>query len=435
MRADVDRPAAGEATGRIGLFAWCTYDWANHGFPVVIATFVFPAYFAKAIAPDPVVGTSYWAYAMSASALAVAAVSPVLGAIADRAGRRKPWVAAFTLLCVASTAMLWFARPEPSYVLWTLVFAGIGNFAFETGWVFYSAMLPSLAPREWIGRLSGWGWSLGYAGGLCCLVVALVALIRPNPPLFGLDAEQAEPVRAVALLVALWFGVFSLPFFLITPDIPATGISRAEAIRQGFATLRHTIQRIRDYRQIALFLLARMIFTDGLNTLFAVGGIYAAVTFGMNYTEILMFGIAMNVSAGTGAFAFGWLDDRIGPKQTILIALAALTVIGTVLLLVHSRTLFWVFALQMGLFFGPAQSASRSLMARMAPPDMVTEMFGLFALTGKATAFMGPALFGWVTALSGSQRVGLSTVLVFLLVGGLLLVPVRHRYEGTPASG
>jgi UMF1 family MFS transporter len=411
--------------GRSALYAWCVYDWANSAFPALVTTFVFATYFTKAVAVDELTGTSQWAYAMSLSALAVAVAGPILGAIADSAGRRKPWVLAFTVLCVAATAMLWFARPQTGDVVWALVFAAIANFAFETGIVFYNAMLPALAPREMIGRWSGWGWGLGYAGGMVCLVIALVVLVQPETAPFGLDKDTFEEVRATMLLVAGWFAVFSVPFFLITPDAPGAGLPMGGAVRRGLATLIGTFRRIREYRQIALFLVARMIYTDGLNTLFSVGGIYAGVTFGMDFDEVMMFGIAMNVTAGIGAFGFGWVDDRIGAKRTILIAVSALTVLGAILLVVESKTLFWVFALLLGLFFGPAQSASRSLMARMAPPALSTEMFGLYALSGKATAFVGPAAFGWVTAIAGSQRAGLATVLAFFVVGMALLLPVR----------
>jgi UMF1 family MFS transporter len=406
------------------MLAWCLFDWANSGFPTVVTTFVFAAFYAKAVAADDVAGTSQWAFAMSASALAVALTSPLLGAIADRAGGRKPWVFVFTVICVVATALLWLVRPDPAWALAALVFAGLANYAFESGIVFYNAMLPSLAPPHMIGRLSGWGWGVGYFGGLACLGVALVVLIRPDPPWFGLDKEAAEPVRATALLVAAWFAVFSIPFFLFTPDEPRRGLSLGEAVRQGVATLAGTLGHVRRYRTVALYLLAHMIYADGLTTLFAVGGIYAAVTFDMGVEQLLLFGIAMNVTAGIGAFAFGWIDDWLGAKPTIFIALTGMTALGIALLVVTTQAWFWVFALPLGLFFGPAQSASRSLMARLAPPNLQTEMFGLYALSGKATAFLGPAVFGTVTALFDSQRAGLATIPVFIVVGMLLLIPV-----------
>jgi UMF1 family MFS transporter len=282
--------------------------------------------------------------------------------------------------------------------------------------------------------LSGWGWGLGYLGGLACLALCLVLLIRPDPPLFGLEREIAEPVRAVALLVAAWVALFSLPFFLLTPDPPAGGLAVSEAVRRGVATFVQTVRQVRAYRPIVIYLIAHMIYTDGLNTLFSVGGIYAAVTFGMDFDELLRFGIALNVTAGLGAFAFGWVDDWVGPKRTVLIALGCLLVLASAILLVTSKAWFWGLALGIGIFLGPTQAASRSLMARLAPPQMLGEMFGLYALAGKATAFLGPAVFGAVTQISGSQRVGLSTILLFLIVGMVLLLQVPEgRAAPVPA--
>ena len=411
----------GRAVSGRALFSWCLFDWANSAFPTVITTFVFAAYFTKAVAADAVTGTAQWGYAMSLSALAVAVAGPVFGAVADHSGRRKPWLAVFTILCVAATGLLWFTGPDPADVLWALVFVGLANFGFETGMVFYNAMLANLAPPGRVGRISGWGWGLGYVGGLICLAVALVGLVQAEEPWFGLDKGSAEHVRATAPLVAAWFTVFAVPLFLFTPDSPTRGISPAEAIRRGLASLADTVRRIRDHADVARFLLARMIYTDGLNTLFAFGGIYAAGTFGMDFSELILFGIGMNITAGLGAACFAWIDDFIGPKRTILIAVAALTVLGGILLVVPSKTLFWVFGLPLGIFVGPAQAASRSLMTHLAPPEMRTEMFGLYALSGKATAFVGPALLGWVTATAGSQRAGMAIIPVFFIVGALLL--------------
>ena len=416
-----ERQAAGAS--RTALAAWCVYDWANSAMPTVVVTFVFSAYFTKAVAPTPIEGTAIWGYAMSLTALAVAVAvaGPVFGAIADHGGQRKPWLFVFTALCVFGCAMLYGTRPHPAYVVWGLVFAIIANFAFETGQVFYNAMLPSLAPRAMLGRISGWGWALGYAGGLSCLVVAFVGFVDAETPWFGVVKEDAGHVRATMILVVVWFGVFSVPIFLFTPDGPRGRVNPLVAIREGLDALWQTLRRIRDYADIARFLLARMVYTDGLNTLFAFGGIYAAGTFGMDISEIILFGIAMNVTAGLGAFAFAWVDDYVGPKPTILISLACLTLLGGVLLVVEGKFWFWVVALPLGIFIGPAQSASRSLMARLVPRDMANEMFGLYALSGKATAFIGPALLAWATTLFNSQRVGMGTILVFFAVGGILL--------------
>lgn len=414
---------AGRASPR-ALAAWCFYDWANSAFPTVVETFVFSAYFAQAVAPDMETGTALWGYALAIAGIVVALAAPVLGAVADRSGRRKPWLFVFTVMLALSAGLLWFAKPSPDYVLWTLVCFAVGTIAFEFCMTFYNAMLPDLAPENRMGRLSGWGWGTGYAGGLLALV-AVLALLKADPPPFGLDAAAQEPVRAAALIVAAWITVFALPMFLWTPDRRATGEPLRRAVVDGTRQLLRTLRGIRRHGQIARFLVARMFYIDGLNTVFAFGSIYAAGSFGMELTEILTFGIAINVTAGLGAAAFAWIDDWIGPKRTILIALAGLIAFGAALLVVESKLAFWVLGLGLGLFFGPAQAASRSMMARLAPPGQEAEMFGLYAFTGRATAFLGPLLLGWATFAFHSQRAGMATALGLVVLGLVLLLPVR----------
>jgi len=414
---------------RRARIAWCFYDWANSAFPTVIITFVFAAYYTKAVAIDEITGTSEWGYAISLSALAVAVLGPVLGAVADHGGRRKPWLGAFTGLCIVVTAWLWFARPgDASIALAVLIAVCVANFAFEMGMVFYNAMLPGLTAEGHLGRLSGWGWGLGYLGGLTCLALTLVGLVQPETPWFGLEKDTFEHLRATGPLVAAWFAVFSLPLFLWTPDRPASKLPVGEAVRRGLRELKQTLSTITENAPVFRFLIARMIYADGINTLFAFGGIYAAGTFGMEFDELILFAIAMNVTAGIGAVLFGHMDDTVGPKKTIIVALMGLGVLGGALLVVENKALFWAFGLPLGLFVGPAQAASRSMMAHLAPPETVNEMFGLYALSGKATAFLGPALLGWVTVAFDSQRAGMATVLVFLLAGLVLLLRVPETH-------
>jgi len=413
---------------RRAQISWCVFDWANSAFPTVIVTFVFAAYFTSGVAASPEEGTSLWGYALSASGVAIALLSPVLGAIADRKAQRKPWIAVFAAICMICAASLWFVRPDPDWVIVALVLFAVANVAFEVGTVFYNALLPGLVPAERIGRLSGWGWGLGYAGGLCALAVALALFVQPDPSPFGLDRGTAEHVRAVGPLVAVWFALFSVPLFLFVPEgIEKSGLSAMGAARDGLADLWNTLRTLHRHKALARFLIARLLYIDGLNTLFAFGGIYAAGTFGMTLDDIILFGIAMNVTAGLGAVAFAWIDDYLGSKETVLIALVAITALGLPLLLISSVTWFWVLALSLGLFMGPAQAASRSLMARLAPPDKLGEMFGLFALSGKITAFLGPAVLAAVTAAFASQRAGMATVLVFICAGAAILMTVRVR--------
>ena len=416
-----DSAGPGQAEDKKGLAAWCVYDWANSAFPTVITTFVFAAYFAKGVAADEVTGTSQWGYALSLSGLAIALAAPVLGAIADQSGRRKPWIALFTLVAALASAALWQVAPETRSVTLALTLVAVANFAFEMSMVFYNAMLPDLAPKPRIGRWSGWAWGLGYAGGLVCLGVVLVGFVQAETPWFGLDKEAAEHLRATGPFVGLWMAVFALPLLLLTPDRRAASLSMAAAMRQGLAALAGTLRNLGRYRDAAWFLVARMIYTDGLNTLFAFGGIYAAGTFGMDFQELILFGIAMNVTAGLGAVAFSWADDRLGAKWTITVAVVALIGLGSAVLVVEGKTLFWVFGVPLGLFVGPAQAASRSMMARLAPAELRTEFFGLYALSGKATAFLGPALVALVTDMFQSQRAGMATIVAFFVIGVLML--------------
>jgi UMF1 family MFS transporter len=424
----------GERTGTPGLLAWAMYDWANQAYGALIQTFVFSVYLTQMVAENAMVGTARWGTMLGISGLVVAISAPILGAIADQSGRRKPWIIGFTLLCVVATAFLWFVQPSPDYVMLALVLVGLATIGSEIGLVFYNSLLPQLVPPDRIGRWSGWSWSLGYAGGIASLATALVLFIWPQAG----EAEAGEHVRATALLVAGWYLMFSLPLFLLTPDGASSARPLAEMVRDGMRQLGRTIREIRKYGPIVRFLVAHMLYIDGLGTLFAFGGIYAAGTFGMTGEEVLIFGIALNMTAGIGAFAFAWVDDRIGSKPTILISLVALIVMGTLILLIDSIVLFWILSLALGAFIGPAQSAGRSLMAHMAPRELQNQMFGLFALSGKATAFVGPLLVGWITYWAGSQRVGMGTIVVFFVLGLLVMVTVptgSTSHRTAPAPG
>ena len=418
-----ERPAAGR-TAR-GIVGWCLYDWANSAFNTVIGTFVFSVYFARGIYGDETAGSALWALVIGLSGIAVAVASPVLGAIADQAGRRKPWIGLFVAVTAAATALLWFAEPDRAFVAYALVLVAIASIAFELANVFYNAMLPSVAPAGFAGRVSGWGWGLGYIGGLACLVLALVAFVQPERPWFGVGTENAANIRATSLLVAAWFVAFALPMFALTGDTPASGRGLRTAARDGLAQLWQTIVHVRRYGQIVRFLIASALYRDGLSTLFAVGGLYAAGTFGMSFEQILVFAIGLNVTAGLGAGLFSFVDDMLGSRRTALLGLAGLLALGIPVLLIADARLFIGLALGLGLFVGPVQAASRTLMARLAPPAMATEMFGLYAFTGKSIAWLGPLAFAALTEAFDSQRAGMASIVVLLAAGGALLLTVR----------
>jgi len=413
------------------LFGWVMYDFANSAFTTLIVTFIYAAYFTRVIAPDEIGGTILWSRAVTVSALAVAVLSPLLGTLADRGRHRKRYLLISTIIAVVSAAMLY--RPLPGQVMAALIWFVIGNIAFEIGCVFYNAFLPDITTPEKIGRVSGIGWGLGYVGGLAAMFLAMVSLVNPEFPWFGFSREFGQNIRATNLLVAVWFGVFSLPMFLFVKEKgpAATASSRKEATTV-LAEIATTFLEVRKYRHVVRLLLARLIYNDGLITIFAFGGIYAAGTFHFSFQEIMYFGIVLNITAGLGAFTFGFFDDRFGGKTTVQVSLIGLIVAALLAVTTDSKTIFWLAGILVGIFSGPNQSASRSLLGRLIPEEKESQFFGFFAFSGKFTAFLGPLLLGFLTDLFASQRVGMTIVIVFFVIGSLLLTFVDEQ-EGMAA--
>ncbi|HET9018524.1 MAG TPA: MFS transporter [Acetobacteraceae bacterium] len=424
-----------ERAGPVAVGAWVLYDWAYGAFNTVVTTFVFATYFTQAVAPDPARGAALWAWMQAAAGLAIALLSVPLGAVADRGGRRRPFLAVATSVMAACTLLLWTVHPRAGDMPRALLLVGIGTVAFEVATVFYNAMLPDLVSPRHLGRLSMLGWGAGYAGGLVCLGLCLGLLLFPKPPLFGLDAAQAEPVRATALLAGAWLVAFSWPAAVFVPERGGRMPWRA-ALRDGAVEMRAVLRAAWAQKPLRRFLLARLLFMDGLTTLFAFGGIYAAGQFGLTPTEVLVFGIGLNVAAGLGALGFAPIEDRIGAKAAVMVSLICLAGLSTALLLIHARPAFWVLGHALGLFVGPAQAASRSLLARMAPADARAAFFGLFALSGRVTGFVGPAALGLATAAFASQRAGMAVIVVLLAAGALALagVPSPPLDAGAPGA-
>ncbi len=407
------------------IWSWALYDWANSAFTTLVVTFIYSTWFTKAMAPDEVTGTALWSRAVAVSALLTAVLSPILGAAADRAGARKGFLAGTTALCIAGTAALAFIAPTaPGAAVIALVIFVVADWGFETGYTFYNAFLPQIASPERIGRVSGYGWGLGYVGGLACMGIALVGFASDNP-WFGMSTAEGFNYRATNLLVAGWYLVFALPLFLFVPERRVRSL-RLD-VRGTLRELGQTLRAIGRYREIVKFLVARLIYNDGLVTVFAFGGIYAAGTFGMTIAEVIVFGVVLNIAAGVGAFALGFLDDRVGGRKTILLTLVALAVGTAVAVWAPSRAWLWVAGVIIGVFLGPNQSASRSLMGRFVPERHQAEFFGFYQFSGKATSFLGPVLLGIAAQAFDSQRAGVASVLLFLVVGGGLLLWVDER--------
>jgi MFS transporter, UMF1 family len=442
---------------RAAVISWIFFDWAAQPYFTLITTFIFAPYFATHVAADPASGQSLWGFATAAAGLMIALLSPVLGAIADASGRRKPWIAVFGAMLVIGSSLMWFGRPgEPSVIAPLLVAYAIATIGVEFATVFNNAMMPTLVPPNQIGRLSGTGWATGYVGGILSLILVL-GFLAASPetgrtlfgftPLFGLDPVTHQGDRVTGPLTAIWFIIFVLPMFLLTPDYPARRRLR-EALRLGLSELKQTLAELPKQKSVAAFLLANMIYTDGLVSLFAFGGIYAAGTFGWNTIQIGTFGIILAIAGTLGAWLGGKLDDRFGPKQVIAGSMMILLLAIVAILLVDKETILFmkvtppapggalfasaaeraylVLGCLIGAAGGPLQAASRTLLIRLAPKDRIAQYFGLFALTGKVTSFVGPLLVGAITAVTESQKAGMAVLVLFFVAGLALLARVRE---------
>ena len=434
---------------KLTVFSWSMYDFANQPFTTLIVTFIYGTFFTKVIAENEIVGTLLWSRGITITALIVAFLSPIMGAIADKGGYRKLYLIFWTWVSIAGSLLLWF--PIEGQVIFALTAFIIGNVGFEMGGVFCNAFLPEIAPKEKIGRVSGYGWSFGYVGGLIALALGLLLFINPEIPIFNLDKSIHEHIRGTNIMVAIWFAVFSIPTFLFVNEDHRSGKKKTNLIADSIKQIRETFRNVRQYRELTRFLIARLIYNDGLITVFAFGGIYAAGTFDFSFQEIMIFAIVLNVAAGLGAFLMGFLDDFIGGKQTIqisnyglilacIIAVVApnrdlfniaLPIIGDTI--ISGKTLFWLSGILIGIFSGPNQASSRSLMARFVPQGKENEFFGFFAFSGKATAFLGPFFLGYFTQLFNSQRYGIAVVLCLLVIGTILMQSVDEE-AGMAAS-
>ena len=422
---------------KLTIFSWSFYDFANQPFTTLVITFVYGTFFTKVIADNEIVGTLLWSRGIAITGIAVALLSPLMGAVADRGGYRKLFLILWTWVCIIGSLLLWY--PKEGQVVFALTVFIIANIGFEMGGVFCNAFLPDIAPREKIGRISGYGWSFGYVGGLISLILALIFFIYPEIPIFNLDKTAYEHIRGTNVMVALWFAIFSIPTFIFVKKDKKVSTSMKLIFKESFIQLKETFRHIRNYSEITKFLLARLIYNDGLITVFAFGGIYAAGTFDFTMQEIMIFAIVLNVTAGIGAFLMGFLDDIIGGKMTIQISNIGLIFACFIAVFAPNRDLFtlslpflgesvitgkimfWISGILIGTFSGPNQSSSRSLMARFVPKDKVNEFFGFFAFSGKATSFLGPFLLGYLTQAFGSQRFGVAVVIVLLIMQKIIM--------------
>jgi MFS transporter, UMF1 family len=461
----------GEATqkrvSRKGIWSWMLFDWAAQPFHTLLLTFFFARYFATEVAPDPATGQTWWGIMLACTGVTIAVLSPILGAIADATGPRKPWIAGFAVLGIIGTACLWNAVPGGGGItFWILVAFGIGMIGFEFATVFNNAMMPDLVPRESLGRLSGSAWALGYLGGVVALVIVLLLMVETSPgsgttligvaPILGLDAVPFGGERATGPVTALWLLVFIIPFFLFTPDAYKP-VAIKGAIRAALANLATTIRRLPQNRSLFAYLGSSMFYRDALNGLYGFGGVYAGGVLLWSATQLGLFGILAALTGALGAWSGGKMDDRFGPKPVVTLSVVVLMLVSFVIVSTGRETVlfmpiergegmftppdivFYICGALIGAAGGALQAASRTLMVDQADPGRMTEAFGLYALSGKATSFLAPAMIAVFTSFAlqtlglaneDAQRFGISPIVLLFIIGLVLLPWVKSR---TPA--
>jgi len=466
--AGIVRSATGEvAADRRGQLSWALFEFARSPYISLVYVFVFPPYFANVVIGDPVRGQEAWSLANTLVGVFVALLAPLIGAVSDRTGPRKPWLATIAVVMSLCCMALWYAMPGgvgglPITAILALIVVLATCFQFTE--VFHNSMLASIAPADRIGSLSGFGISTGNVGTLTAMLVMLfgVALpasgvtlggLLPAKPLFGLDAATHEHSRIAGPVAGAWFLVFIIPLLLWTPDRPATGVGPRLAVRDGLAQLWLTIRRVRSVSNVALYLVARMLYTDAKVAILAYSGIYAAGVFHWDLTRLLVFALVLSPFSISGGFIGGWLDNRYGSKRAIQFSVGATCVgmVGAVSMTPHSilfmpydgasaaplwsapyfqslpEALYIAVAMTLAISITAAFCTSRTMMARIAPLSMMNQFFGLYALSGTATSFLGHALVAAFTAAFASQRAGFASLVILLLAGLALMFRVRQE--------
>lgn len=424
------------AAKRTKVFSWALWDWATQPFQTVITTFVFGVYLTSSVFGDTDQLSIQYGIAMAVVGVLIALLAPVLGQGSDRSGHRMRNLFIATMLLAVISASLYFVYPEARYFWLGVTLLGIGNVIAEIANVNYYAAIDRVATPDNVGRVSGLGWGLGYLGGIAILL--LIVAVR------GMDFEP-DDIRIAMLMCGAWTVLFCIPLFVMVRDHPPATPPQSIGVVGAYKELLRSIKRVWDTsRQTLYFLIASAVFRDGLSGVFTFGAILAGGTFDFSAGEVIIFGIVANVTAGVSTMLFGLLDDKVGPKFVIMFSLVSMVVLGLVIFFMHDqgKSVFWVCGLLLTLFVGPAQSASRSYLARLIPEGKSGEIFGLYATTGRAVSFLSSAAWAASIAiamlLSGGseesvQYAGILGIVIVLAVGLLVLIPVKDpAKEGVP---
>jgi len=399
------------------------YDFANSAFTTIIITFIFSTYFAKQIAPNPVLGQSYWGWTIGFTGLLVALIGPLIGSFADKKNCTEFFIKLFTIICIILTSFLWFSKPSEKYLLYTLIIVALANFFYELSLIFYNSILKRISNYNNLGKSSGFSFALGYIGGILILIVCIKIFIDNDVLPFGLSKENSENIRATSIVVALWYLFFSIPFLF----------SLKKKIKNKIEKSSNNIKKIKNLfwdkglNNLGKFLLARMLYADGLNAIIIMGGIFAVGVFNLEIKDLLVLSVLMNITAFIGAIIGGYANDKFSSKSVIIFSLLGLIFSSAIILFIKTKIFFLIFASINGLFIGPIQSASRVFITKSIDKNNQASGFGLFALSGKLTSFIGPLLVSTLTYISNSQRIGFSAAIILLLIGLLVLLKVKKN--------
>ena len=405
------------------LFNFALYDFANSAFTTIIITFIFATYFAKQIAPNPVLGQSYWGWAIGITGLLVALIGPLIGSFADKKNCTEFFIKLFTIICIILTSFLWFAKPSEKYLLYTLLVVASANFFYELSLIFYNSILKRISNSNNLGKSSGFSFALGYIGGILILIICIKVFIDNEILPFGLSKENSENIRATSIVVALWYLIFSIPFLF----------SLKKKIKNKIERSSNNIKKIKNLfwdkglNNLGKFLLARMLYADGLNAIIIMGGIFAVGVFNLEIKDLLVLSVLMNITAFIGAIIGGYANDKFSSKSVIIFSLLGLIFSSAIILFIKTKIFFLIFASINGFFIGPIQSASRVFITKSIDENNQASGFGLFALSGKLTSFIGPLLVSTLTYISNSQRIGFSAAIILLLIGLLILLKVKKN--------
>ena len=418
--------------------AWGMWDWGAQPFNTVITTFVFSVYITSESFGATNATSTALAVSTAVAGLFVALLAPVLGQNSDRSGRTVRHLRRQTWLLAGLSAALFVVRPDPAFLWVGLGLLAVGSVVSEIAGVNYNATIDQVATEKTVGRVSGFGWGMGYLGGILVLLLLYFLLIQPDVGLFGVTDADGMDIRVSMLICGIWILLFTIPAFLVLRDHERPPTPRVGVV-DSYRLVWRAVQRLwRTSRQTAYFLLASALFRDGLAGVFAFGAVLAAGTFGLSAGDVIVFGAAANIAAGFATMGFGLLDDRIGPKKVILISLGSLVVLGVLIFLLHDggTRVFWVLGLLMAVFVGPAQAASRSFLARLIPVGRNGEIFGLYATTGRVVSFLAPAAFGAfivlgeaVTGEENTQYWGILGIVLILAAGFVVLLPVQEHHH------